>query len=480
MRSVLAAGALLALFACGSPPEVQSTDSVRAVGPKAPPLERGLATLDAGAILSDVEFLADDVLQGRDSPSSGLSISARYFVARMQRLGWEPGSSEGWLHPYELTSRRLAEDGVRAEFGLEGEARALAAGVELGVHYADVSSGSWQGPLVYVGRGRERELAGLDLAGSWAVVEGQRYGRRRRLRELVQASGALGLVLLPRDESAEPPFERWREMSARMRPSYPREDQAAPFPSVWFAPGVLELPAEPEHGAELAPRLALEIEGAGPIAMHNVAALWRGDDPDLAHELIIVSAHYDHVGVNDEGLVMNGADDNASGSAGLLALGEALTAYGPLDRSVLLLWVSAEELGLYGSRAWAQNPLLPEGLVPVANVNMDMIGRNAPTYFEATPSPEHEAFGPLTRSVMGHVEGEGFEGPSWVDRDWNRSDQASFYKYLEIPAVYVSCGEHEDYHEHTDTVEKIDADKIARVIRVVLRVLDELQASPLG
>lgn len=479
MRAARLAGLALVLAACGSTSE--GLEPGVAPAPDAPPIERALAALDARSILCDVEFLADDVLAGRDSPSLGLSASARYFVARMQRLGWEPGCSEGWLHSYELAGRRLLEGGVHAELGPEGAARELAAGTERAVHHLDACSGEWAGPLVHAGSGRERELARLDLEGRWAVVGGQRYGRRRRLSDLAREAGALGLVLLPRNEEETPPFERWSEISARARPGPPIGDgEQACFPSLWLGPGVLEVADGTELGAELGPRLALRVEGPGPVPMTNVAALWRGRHPELAREVIVVSAHYDHVGVNDEGEVMNGADDNASGSAGLLALGEALTVYGPLERSVLLLWVSAEELGLYGSQAWAQDPRLPQGLVPVANINMDMIGRNAPEYFEATPSPEHKAYGTLTRAVMRHIEAEGFEGPTWVDRDWNRSDQASFHKYLEIPAVYVSAGEHEDYHQPTDTVDKIDAQKIARVIGVVLRVLDELQAAPLG
>ena len=112
----------------------------------------------------------------------------------------------------------------------------------------------------------------------------------------------------------------------------------------------------------------------------------------------MVTAHFDHVGVS-QGRIYPGADDNASGTAGLLGVARALVAYGPLRRSVLLLFVSGEEKGLWGSAVWTQRPVLPPEHGVVANLNVDMIGRTAPDELYITPTREHDAFNGVARAA---------------------------------------------------------------------------------
>jgi hypothetical protein len=212
----------------------------------------------------------------------------------------------------------------------------------------------------------------------------------------------------------------------------------------------------------------------GPVIVENVCGLWPGSDPVLAREVVIVSAHYDHVGEHD-GEIYNGADDNGSGTCGLLAIAEALAQHGPMKRSVLLLWVSGEEKGLLGSMAWSKDPTLPEGMEPVAALNIDMIGRNAPDYLLITPTSAHDAYNGLTRVAEAHAPFEGFEELGSCDDYWYRSDHMSFHVNLEIPVAFLFSNVHEDYHQPSDTVEKIDYDKIRRVSRLVVRMLDALQ-----
>ena len=238
----------------------------------------------------------------------------------------------------------------------------------------------------------------------------------------------------------------------------------------------LEEPGSPEDGENE------EEEGGeeeGPVIVENVCGLWPGSDPVLSQEVLIVSAHYDHVGTHDD-VIYNGADDNGSGTCGLLAIAEALAAHGPLKRSVLLLWVSGEEKGLLGSAAWTKDPTLPEGLEPVADLNIDMIGRNAPDYLLITPSRDHTAYNGLTRMAEEHAPLEGFSELGSCDDYWYRSDHINFDQQLEIPVAFLFSDIHEDYHQPTDTVEKIDYDKIRRVSRLVVRMLDALQGMDLG
>lgn len=474
-NSASAAGADLA-----TPAGAELADALLAA-PSEPitPLERGLAAIDARAIRADVAFLADDALEGRASPSPGLALAARYIQSRLVRLGFEPGSQQGWFHRYPLETRRVDPQGTRLVWARGPDAPELVLAESFGVHPLDGRSGSWSAEVVYGGDGRTGELSEEQATGKWVLYSDQRYGRGRRMQRTARELGALGVVLVGTTERDEPPFRAWLEQSARARAAWPNADPDSARPCVWLTSAAAALPAGIEVGSPLPGVLALEVAGGGRVDLENVAALWRGSGP-ASDELVIVSAHYDHLGRDAEGAIHNGADDNASGSAALLALAEALVARGPLERSVLLLWVSAEELGLYGSRAWCEAPDLPAGLKPCANINLDMVGRNDPAYLELTPSPEHEHANPLALAAIELAAAEAFDAPAYVDRDFERSDQASFAEGLGLPVVYLSAGEHPDYHEASDDAEKVDADKIARFARLVLRLLEETQDAPLG
>ena len=212
--------------------------------------------------------------------------------------------------------------------------------------------------------------------------------------------------------------------------------------------------------------------------MKNVCGFLRGTHPELSKEVILVSAHYDHLGMRD-GTIFFGADDNASGTTGLLAVAEALAAHGPLERSVLCLWVSAEEKGLWGSDAWARDAWLPDDARPVCNINLDMIGRTASDELYVTPSREHKQFNPVAETAYRLAPEEGFAELQSQDEYWRSSDHFSFQRQLDIPVVFLSSGDHPDYHKVTDTADKIDCDKVARTARLVMRMLDRLQGASL-
>ncbi|MEE8468084.1 MAG: M20/M25/M40 family metallo-hydrolase, partial [Planctomycetota bacterium] len=215
------------------------------------------------------------------------------------------------------------------------------------------------------------------------------------------------------------------------------------------------------------------------IHLENVCGLWPGSDPELRNEVIIVSAHYDHVGSRENGDIYNGADDNGSGTTGLMAIAEALKAYGPMRRTVMLMWVSAEEKGLLGSAAWTKDPWLPEGMRPLCDINIDMIGRNAPDELGITPTKARPEYNRLTQVAENNRALEGFKELNSADAYWNRSDHANFSRNLGIPVAFLFSDVHEDYHMPTDTVDKIDLDKMRRVTRLVVRMLHDLQADDL-
>jgi hypothetical protein len=203
----------------------------------------------------------------------------------------------------------------------------------------------------------------------------------------------------------------------------------------------------------------------------NVVAVIRGSDPVLRDEYVVLTAHLDHVGVGrpvNGDSIYNGADDNASGTAALMEIAEAMVASGTRPaRSVMFLHVSGEELGLLGSRWFSDNPTVPIGQI-VANINADMIGRNAPDTIVVI-GKDYSTLGRTVNEVAArHPElGLTVSDDIWPqERFFFRSDHFNFAR-KEIPALFFFSGVHEDYHRPSDTVDKLDTDKVARVAQII-------------
>ncbi|HED65030.1 MAG TPA: M28 family peptidase [Planctomycetes bacterium] len=460
-------------------------------------LERALAAVRPANIEADLRFIASDELMGRDTPSSGQRIAARFIRARLQRLHFVPmgdgeapsaveGDTRGYFDHYRMRRSAVDTEASHAKIESGPAGSELAFGRDYYFYPTGAVALEREGEVVFAGEARADEVASLDLEGKWALVFDSDLPWREREANLA-ARGAIGcLVATPPDR----PDEHTAGRAARMASWVSRgqlqvvgsEEEGAVFPDDFVARGVAKKLAggrdlsSLEPGAVLGTRFlerrAVE-DGAEEYELENVAGFWPGSDPELAKEVLIVSAHYDHVGVRD-GQIYNGADDNGSGTCGLLAIAEALAAHGPMKRSILLLWVSGEEKGLKGSEAWTLAPTLPEGYRAVSDLNIDMIGRNAPDYLLVTPTRDHPAYNRLTRMIEEVAPLEGFPELGSCDEYWERSDHRNFSVNLGIPVAFLFSDVHEDYHQPTDTVDKIDFDKIARVSRVVVRMLDRL------
>lgn len=449
-------------------------------------LAQALASVDARSILGDVRVLSDESLGGRATPSPGLRSAARYLAARARAIGLVPAGRQGFLAPYEECAAELDLARTAASFR---PADGAELGLAFGHDYAFLPSGlaplALEGELVSVGDASKSALRGLDLAGRVALVRGAREESWVRRSERLHEAGVAGIVLAPDGPAGGAAHESHaRRMLAQSGRRMLRNEVDAE-PTVLLTPGGaarlgLRAEAWPAPGAVLG-RWQEEraLAGEDQAGVENVVALWRGSDPALAHEVLLVSAHYDHLG-DEDGVVFPGADDNATGCAALLALGEALARHRPLRRSVALVWLAGEEEGLRGSWAWANDPTLPAGLVAVADVNLDMLGRNAPEELLVTPSRAHPAHNPVVAALEAAAAAEGFDPLAPDDGSWDRSDHSSFARVLGIPVAGLTSGEHEDYHAPGDTWERIDADKVARATRLVLRSLSALDAVPLG
>ena len=213
----------------------------------------------------------------------------------------------------------------------------------------------------------------------------------------------------------------------------------------------------------------------------NTVGILEGSDPALKDEYLVFSAHMDHVGITP-GLrdsINNGADDDASGTTGVIELAEAFSRPGARPkRSIIFLTVSGEEKGLWGSRWFSEHPPVPlEQLV--ADINIDMIGRNWPDTIVAIGKEHSDLGATLDRVNAAHPE---------LRHDRDRRPLAGGAVLLPLgplqlrpegrAAIFFFNGVHEDYHRVTDSPEKIDAEKESRILRLLYYLGQEVGDAP--
>jgi hypothetical protein len=395
----------LLLIAAATTAAAQATlpDNVRAAAER----------ISAAQLAWDVAYLASDELRGRNTPSEGFDKAADYIIERLQRAGVDPLGDDGsYRQHYDLHVTRVAT----ASAYLRISDRRFAFGEGFAVRsFAAPLDGTL--PIVYVGHGwvlpdqNVDPYAGVDVEGKLVLAHGPRVlpkgmdvtqiGRVtvNARSPLVEAErrGAAGVLFIT--ETAE--LVRWDDLT---RANLVRRELEPPVPSAYAAPGITALLLSPAAvralltGEQLdADRvLAAESTGVFPATTtlsktitvrlptesrtvhrpYNVVAMIRGSDPKLRDEYVTVAAHLDGAvgtrAVNGDD-IYNSADDNATGSAAILAIAEQMMTVARPKRSVIFIWDSGEEQGLWGTRRFVHDPPVPLTQI-VAHFNVDMIG----------------------------------------------------------------------------------------------------------
>jgi hypothetical protein len=523
---VLAVGGGLAVASLGFLTQVQP--------PPASPVE----SIRAGEIEDKVRHLASDEFMGRGNGTPELDRAADYIAGVFAENGLEPGGDNGFFQ--EFTVERLS---LGAENRLEVPSRSVS--LEAGRDFIPLPGsvdGEVAGRLVFAGYGIRAwetgsgpgydDLEGLDLEGRIAVVlEG--FPRSAdpaspfnvlssadpagvaSKAENAEAAGARALVLV------QGPLGGARTSigyyAGAMQPGLsPRRSIMELAPGVGDAriPVVvvsraasLRLVPELESlqrsidtglrsmtrdlGEEARLRVDLDRDG---YTARNVIGIVRGSDPGLGHEAIVVGAHYDHDGV-EGGRIWNGADDNASGTSGLLELAEAFAMDAPPPRTVVLAAWAGEEKGMLGSRNYVREAPVPISDT-VAMFQIDMIGRN-----EDHPANPAEGFllerdeentnalnmiGSVFSADLRNVVEEANQAVGldlkfrYDYRAENLIQRSDHWTFLSrgVPSLFFFGGLHPDYHTPEDTAEKINYPKIEKVVRLVYLALGEIGSSP--
>lgn len=482
---------LLLLAACssaGAPrPEVDLAPVEASVSP-----EVGAQTITPEEMLAHISFLASDELGGRDTPSPGLEKAAVYIRDSFRDAGLEPAGDEGsFMQRWTFERTTLSATGVEVAVVAGGEIEDL----EFGTDFFVLPSAEEDVGAAGVFLGSVDTLLGdslPDATGRIAIVTTPPSMGMEILQATRAAAdaGAIGLVLiLHQDVPSEvvgmvagqisgsglplqpvPTVGMPWQLADRLleRAGFDLDDLSAPVPDGGEGEATVTLLDD----LDLTIRAPLDRETSTPP---NVVGLVRGSDPELADTYVVLSAHFDHVGIgepNAEGdSIYNGADDDASGTSALLEIAGALQAMPrPPARSVVLLAVSGEEKGLLGALHFADHPTVPAGGI-VADINLDMIGRNAPDTLIAI-GQEYTSLGDLSKQVAHDHPEIGLvlaPDPDPEEMAFFRSDHLAFVR-KDIPAIFYTTWDHEDYHQPSDEADKIDGDKAARVTRLAFLV----------
>ncbi len=433
----------------------------------------------AAALLDHVRVLAADGLRGREAGSPAARVAGAYIALQWLTAGIPAPPNSGRFQEFPIPAGFTVVGSPKLTLESRSVRRQLPP-ASFGV-LPHSGSGKVTAEAVFVGYGLKRggkngdkdDYENLDVRGRVVLaLDGGPQGVRRlgllaRKIYRAKARGAAGFVLLV-GESLRP-FPPAQDSSGIPAVQVPLAEAGAALS------GLIRAVALYRDGEDPGPRrlgrasLAVEVRKRTGRA-RNVLGWIEGSDPDLKNEVVVLGAHYDHLGLGGPGSlepgsglgkVHNGADDNASGTAVLIEAGKALAAQrAALGRSVLLIAFSGEEKGLLGSRWFVDHPILPLDRI-VAMVNLDMVGRSKKGFVAAVAAGTSPAFGEF------FAEHRGGASVRPGKTSFGGSDHQSFIQ-KGIPAVHFFTGTHADYHKASDDFWKLNPTGMARIEETVV------------
>lgn len=421
-----------------------------------------------------MEALSGDAMEGRRPGTRGYDNAAQYIIDEVQALGLEPGGVDG-TYEQPITFRRSTVEDGSATMSVEGRALTYGADFTVVPRVMEASVQLIDAPIVFAGFGISApdlgydDFADVDVANKLVIVLAGAPDHFGSLERTVLSSGktkdselrtrgASGIIEVrgggrPLDGRAPiryltphlPTTDAYS--SEELRASLVLSEEVV---SGWLAGAGRNLDAvraslqagEPQSfDLDLTARVEARF-GHDDFESANVAALLPGSDPELRHEHLVMTAHLDHLGVGiplDGDSIYNGTLDNASGSAAILTLAETLTRMEQPRRSILFLWVTAEESGLLGSEYFARFPTVEEPGRVVANQNIDgVMGMIAASTDLLAFGYEHSNLSEAVDYAVEHVDMPVSPDPTPDQNLFVRSDQYSFVRQG-IAAIWVQA-----------------------------------------
>ena len=468
-------------------------------------------TITASDLSDHLYVLAADSMEGRETGKEGQRKAAAYIAAHFKASGLDPIQGSYFQEvPLKVTQLKGGVLSLGQEILIYKDDWVPYPGIEI----SDV-----EGEAVFVGFGIQDDqyswddYEGLDVQGKVVIMlagepgnekkgyplsetgEPGRWSKDRSAkRELADSLGASAMVIVTEQyETMKSRFIPWLSRE-RMRLDVEREGEGTDLPTVLMSPAAMlrsspwksledirkKWPKRKLKGTDW-PFCRLAIARVDERVMAaNVWGFLPGSDSTLADEVVVLTSHYDHVGVDSEGLIYNGADDDGSGTVSLLenvqAWTEAHKAGKAPRRSMLFMAFVGEEKGLLGSEWYSDHPAFPLEQ-HVCDLNMDMVGRVDEAHADddryiyligsdKLSSELHDISEAVNTDHIGIELDYTFNAPDDPNRFYYRSDHYNFAKH-NIPVIFYFSGVHEDYHGPGDTPDKILYTKMAEIGRLV-------------
>ena len=481
-------------------------------------------------IKAQMYFLASDDMAGRDAGSLGGRIAANYIASEFARLGLKPaGDASTYFQKLELVRYDLDAGAMGMKAKINGVEKTFEFRKDFNWARQSGKTDTVSGGLVFVGYGVNapeygyNDFEGMDLngkillvlngepqgndpdskfKGKWGTIHGYAHYKMEQLRK----TGAAGVLMVTVGPSARLP----RKASGPTNGGAGPENLVSLNTNFW---DIATFSIRPEVANQLLNGLKIEdlakeidtdgrphsqaipdvtvtmnkaVKNSQVVASRNVVGMLEGSDPALKNEYVIVTAHYDHVGVMN-GLIYRGADDNASGTIGVMQIAKAfMEGKVKPKRSILFAVFEAEERGLLGAAYYVEHPVVPLAQT-VANLNMDMIGRDedSPTW-NTTPEQNTNAvnvvgtlYNPDLRRVIDvsnrNVDLKLDYKTDTQDKEgwFSRSDHFPFAIHG-VPMVLFNTGENADYHTENDRPEKINYVKMTKIVKLVFLTAEDV------
>jgi hypothetical protein len=478
--------------------------------PTARPTAEVVSDLSAARYFEHVKFLSSDEMKGRGDGSPELDKAADYIASQFRTLGLRPmGDDNTYFQKFQLTTGAVL--GPKNELQLNGDKLKINEDF-VPITFSDTAT--FDGALIFVGYGitapelHYDDYEGISANGKIVVVlrhepqesdphspfEGTNFTRHASfVNKAINAKqhGARGIVFitdLNHEDEQVGSATRTEETDDLGIPAV--HAKRAPLLALFKAAGKDVAAIQKKIDSDLKPQSFDLSDSRVHIStdvvrtrktVRNVLAGIPGSDPAMKNEWVVVGAHYDHLGLGDRnslapsqiGQIHHGADDNASGTSGVLEIARlAAKNKSQWKRSMLLITFAGEELGLLGSSQFVNHPTVALNNV-IGMINMDMIGRiNNDRLFVGGvgTSPDFKAWLEEFNQTV-HLQLD------YSDSGYGASDHMSFNS-KKIPVLFFFSGLHTDYHKPTDTYDKINATGAVKVLSLVYMMADRMASEP--
>jgi hypothetical protein len=500
-------------------------------------LQNAITQISSDDLESHIEFLASPLLKGRMNGEEGLEIAGQYIATQAKLLGLKPANGKSYFQPYYVIEKTVDKNKTYlqviskgndtltlkeplyqllptgpSDFSLSGEVIFAGYGIKQDEYsYNDFENIKTDGKILLI-----MDRAPMSEDGKTSLFKESEWSSamnfQMKLTTLIYSKAkAILFVCDPKSglqsyEDSNPAVAGYLKSRVTLKNESPEIENPfiASMPKIIFIHRSVAdalLKGSGHTLEELQNQIdtsfhsksfeikdkqlkITEVSLSEEKILNNVTGFIEGSDPVLKNEVVVFSGHYDHIGTSGN-KVNTGADDDASGCAALLSMAKAFQSLEkkPL-RSILFLWVSGEEIGLYGSKTYVENPLFPLEKT-VADLNMDMIGRVKGV---ADSTKDNPMSGPNTVFVITDNQSkELIDIANEIDRKttldfdyslsgrdsplqlFSRSDHYNFVK-KDIPILFFTTGLHTDYHTPGDVIEKIDFRKMESITRTMFEI----------